>query len=516
MATISGSKFLGGKPGVSMQPSDTTPVSLSGRDAFLAKQNIKLPENASLLERGLIATQRVAEHVPQNVGFMIGEYLGGPLGAGVGSALGETLVQTAQNIGGQREGLDGKKIAVEGVTGALIPPAFKVAGQGLKIAGKTVAETVLKPFIEKVGKPLVEVAKAGYQGIKKVLPGISDDSAKTIKAFPLEVEQLATQKSVPINPVVDKLLQARDKVGESLKTYQTELDKEFAKNAVGGTARPASQAILQQEVGNLTRSAIRVVNESNIGIKDGALVFNRFPNPSKIVNAGEQKAIQEVFDLLGTLEKDLTPRNVNSVLERINALRKYDPQQPASVVITKIKNVIENGIKDIDTYKGVSAIRQKYAGDKEVIDAIDSLVPNEMGDAKRAAIAKLKGLSKEEILSLEKETLALIKEKTGVDLTKEISIWSAASEINPNLIPQDVGGLTRAVQKSANPLIGRVKLEIAKGNLGAGTGEALKQGLKDGSIKIGEVLDLFKETLQPGAKVAAFDLISSLLNGDSE
>ena len=71
-------------------------------------------------------------------------------------------------------------------------------------------------FAGKKLKPLSDIAKAGFRGIKKVLPGISDDTAKIISNKADRVEALATQKTLPVNYIIDDVQKATNKFEKQL------------------------------------------------------------------------------------------------------------------------------------------------------------------------------------------------------------------------------------------------------------------------------------------------------------
>src|SRR3990167_6426808 len=115
------------------------------------------------------------------VGGLGGGILGGPPGAITGSAVGGALGEAgAEKLGGEE--LHPSKI----ITSGLEAGVSEVAGFGLTKIGGAIAKPILskgKAILKFAGKklePLLDVAKAGLRGIKKVLPGISDDTAKTI------------------------------------------------------------------------------------------------------------------------------------------------------------------------------------------------------------------------------------------------------------------------------------------------------------------------------------------------
>ena len=519
---VSSDKFSGGGIVTLAESASSidSKVQQSKRDRWLARQDIELPENASLLERGLIGAQRVAEHVPQNIGFMLGEALAGPLGAGAGTAAGEALVQGAQIIGKQREGFEPKKIAEEGVIGAIIPPAFKAGGTILK-AG---AERIAKPFIEKIGAPLARIAKAGLQGIRRVFPGISQQTKEMISKYPTEVEALATQKSVPINPILAKLEQARDFIFEKANK-----ELNAAKEAFAGTG--------EQFVYD-TNAVVRGVNKAlqeteNASIKNlqfGKEGLTKFGGGALGIGSKEKRILDKVINVV----KDSKVNSLDDLVALKSTMRDEakslfpKPGEQASKAVAVFQNIIAQ----LDEFvpASIKEANKIYSGRRELMEQIQGLIPEmKTGLMSPSAIRKVEKLGNEEVRTIYGDLLENIKKETRVDIGHDIDVLFAAREVNPNLIVEDVSGapimipgvsgipgrVTSGMQKMSNPILGRIKIEMAKGNLGIPIIREVKEGLKAGTITAGDILSLFKQTLEPGAKVAAYDLISSLLSEEN-
>lgn len=455
------------------------------------------PETEDLKQKEAfyVGLTKLAREIPPNVGFLLGEAFGGPPLAGVGSAAGELLSQAAENIGGERKGFDIPKIAETGVTGAIIPPALKATAE--------IGTPIIEGLLNSAGrfiKPLYEIAKTGIQGIKKVLPGISDETSKTISLYPNEVEKLATQKSVPINYLVKDVQEARNAFETKLGTdYQTGWKK------------------LLDQGEKYTFDNSKTINSVNDFLdeeaKNGKLYFTRIPNgkldfSNSPFTEKQGEIVQKIVDKV----ENANPKNIAEVRvlkQQINNIYKEHAAQLGKT--PELDRLVTNVIKAVDEGlpPGLKEISQQYSQGLKFLNNIDELLlPTSIatGQAKASTISKFKTLGKEEIKNLYPDFFKEFKAKTGIDLEKQLDIYNAAKEINPNLIPQDTSGIIKGLQRAANPIIGRVKIEAAKGTL------PFQQTLKSivGALpEMTKAWQIAKQAGKIGTEVSLFDFIRS-------
>src|SRR3990167_2534958 len=129
------------------------------------------------------------------LGGIGGGILAGPAGAVAGAGvLGGAGEFAAQKLGG--EDISSKEIIKTGVESSV----SELAGQGLVGGGVKVLKWAGKEL-----KPLKDIAVTGLQGIRKVLPGISEKTSQTIAKYPNEVEKLAKEAEMTLRPIIQKV-----------------------------------------------------------------------------------------------------------------------------------------------------------------------------------------------------------------------------------------------------------------------------------------------------------------------
>lgn len=481
----SGKDFFGGTPGPVIHPADSPTINLQpSAGSNLGASNSTLPSsNVQGVGRGLL------REIPPTAGMLIGGFLGGPPGAGAGAAAGETVSQYAEKALGERTDIDPEKIVEAGVTGALVPPLLKKLG----VLGKWALKGTLS-FAGKQLEPLINISKAGLTGIKKVLPGISAETSLTIKQYPREVEHLAKMKTLPLNPLLERINKAKDVLREKTqKAFSTGLESIKSSNPFGKTGK----ILISKEMGSETAGLPSTLRRYRIGVsKDGALNFDKLN--SAVINTTERNQLQMAYDTVKN-QSDFSVQGVQDVAARLTALSKYfeGDRKVSSAAIGAITDAYESAIKK--AYPQLSDLRSFYSSRQKLLGVLDQITPdnksmNEL--LSPAGITKLKSMTKEEIGTTYKGFFDALRKETGLDLETELRLYSAAREINPNLIIQDVGGLVRGVQLAANPVIGSVHIEAAKFMQ-----SDLAQSIKSSSPQVWNTL---KVLLESGVKSGAY------------
>lgn len=240
-----------------------------------------------------------------------GAFLGGPVGAVAGAAggaaIGETIQQNIEKSYGQREDINSGQIAGAGIIGGVTQGVGGIALKGAsKVAG------VLKPKI--------------VQTIK-FFSGYSDDVInRALQRTPGAVA--AAKRGEPaLNEIVRETsssLQtlAKQNIEETRKAVNS-----FNKLSEGALGSPGLRRTVLKEgrkfvdnISNTLRSNYRV----GVG-KEGELYFNRPNLPSNIVSGSEQKAVQEAFNLVKSIQKNTSVKQIDAVLERMITLKTKTP-----------------------------------------------------------------------------------------------------------------------------------------------------------------------------------------------
>lgn len=429
---------------------------------------------------------QIIREAPPLIGFVAGEVSGGPPGAAAGSAIGETISQVGEKLFGQREKFDVPKIVEAGAVGALTPPLFKggieVIGNVLKIGGK-VSGKVIGPF--------ADIAKAGWKGIKKILPGISDESSMTIAKFPREVEVLAKAKTLPINYIVDDVIKARNVFEKNLSSnYQKQWEKLLSQGEKFSYKR-------EDVVRSINNFLEKEIDKGNIFFKrlpNGKLDFGGSP-----FTKNQQKVVTEIINEIERA-KPQGIAEIRALKQRINGIyQEYAAQFEKSSQLNRFVTNMVNAVDDALPPK-LREISKAYSEGLGFLGKVDELLlptSGATGLPKATTITRIKSMTKDEIRSLYGDFLNEFKKKTGYDLEKSLDIYNAAREINPNLIPQDTGGITRGIQRAANPLIGMTKIKYQEA-LQSPIGKAFASAFPD-------IFNAMKIVLEKGLQAGTFE-----------
>ena len=344
--------------------------------------------------------------------------------------------------------------------------ALTKAGATLGKVGVATARaplTATKAVVSKLVSPLKKVpelvestapgriAGQGLRGARQVLPSISKETSETIAKYPQEVQALARQQTLPVNPILAKTESALKNlktkaVDELTAVKQSPLTQSLAKN-------------IDFPKKTFFDSTIQKIEEKFAGLKinkDWKIAKGPFGTQERsILN----KTLQTIKSRKIKTLDDVT--NLKS--ELFDNARSLTP--PIGQKASKARAVFNELYSQLDNYlpESLKEANKLYSTRVRVFEVLKrDLLPQIKGGAlSRSAINRIKSLLKEENLTLREDVIEFLKKETGFDLEKELSIFNAAREINPNLIPQDMGGVVRSIQKAANPAIGQFKIERA-------------------------------------------------------
>lgn len=264
-----------------------------------------------------------------------GAVVGGIVGAGAGGALGETAQQKIEEFTGEREKLDVGQIAGTGVISGGLQA---VGGPITKLAGKAIS-------------PVVKIVKPGIIKTMSALSGYSDDIIKkALERTPGAVSAIKGGEKVLADLVkrtASKISQYADDLVIANRKNIENLSKIFS---LGGPGKKASRNLLLNEGKKFVNNITTILRKNhNIGVSsDGVLSFIRPNQPSRIVSGGDQKAIQEGFNLIQSIKNNTSIKHIDAIFERLIVLKTKTPiGSPAG---PQVKAIIGNMIDEIQGF----------------------------------------------------------------------------------------------------------------------------------------------------------------------
>ena len=264
-----------------------------------------------------------------------GAFAGGVAGAAAGGALGEYGQQKIEEFTGEREDIDVGQIAGTGIISGGLQA---IGGPITKIAGKAIS-------------PVVKLVRPGIIKTMSALSGYSDDIVKKalerspgavagIKGGEKVLADLVQKSASKISQYADDLVIANRKIIENLSKYIS----------YGGPGKPASRNAVLKEGRKFVDNITTILRKNhNIGVSnDGILSFMRPNQPSRIVSGGEQKAIQEGFNLVQSIKNNTSIKHIDAILERLIVLKTKTPVGSPSG--PQVKAIINNMMDEIQKF----------------------------------------------------------------------------------------------------------------------------------------------------------------------
>lgn len=283
-------------------------------------------------------------------GAILGSPLGIPgmvAGAGGGGAIGEAVQQNIEKKYGQRENIDGGQIVATGAIDAGLQLAGGAIAKGLGTVSKAVAKTAKPPlvsFLKTLSGYNDELIETALKRSKGTVAGIQGGE-KTL----VDVVKRSTQKLAQL--AKESVFEAKEELSALAKSKLSE-DSLFAKALQSNASKyQNARTEIFNKVGDFTKSVVTKLRTNNIGVtKDGGLVFSRANQPSRIVNGSEQKAVQEAYELVNSLKKNLSLKHVDSIFERLIVLKSKTPT--GTPTGTETKALIGNMMDDLYDFVG--------------------------------------------------------------------------------------------------------------------------------------------------------------------
>lgn len=297
----------------------------------LRERGVFTPEPSKEVNRGLIG-----EIIP-TAGAILGGIGGGALGAfggpagaaagyiagsGLGGAAGEFAQQGIEKATGERQEFDEGQIAASGVISAAVPAALKVASIPVKAGAKAVANVAREPMVK----------------FLKFFSGYADDVIhKTLQRTPGAVEGIKGGEKA-LNDIVRR---TSGKISELASSLLKESQKKIAElsklGSFGGPGQTASRNLVLNEGRKFIQNTVTNLQKNyNIGVRAGKeLLFSRSSQPSRIVVGGDQKTIQEGFNLINNVLKNTSIKNIDATLERMIVLQSKTPGGTPTGATTK-------------------------------------------------------------------------------------------------------------------------------------------------------------------------------------
>jgi len=268
------------------------------------------------------------------------------------------------------------------------------------------------------------VLGAGIIGAGSLIAKSAKAIAPKLLGFTSKVPEAAISEALNKPGVVSKARKAgnvaeiRNQAVQAVKQLKRAIGDTYNESLSKLPAKPVAQKELTK---TLADNFIDIANEFKISGfgRQGEKVLGF--GKSSIVNKSEQKALQSAYDTINSWA-DFTPEGLNSLLQRVSALRKFESggMTKKSAILGKIYYQMKNSVKKVAPE--LIEAKSQYSSVKGVLDKIDNVLatdktkPNQIN----AAISKLANIykgNKQEYVKV----LRSIEELTGQDIMAQLA-----------------------------------------------------------------------------------------------
>ena len=388
-------KVIGQQPEVKIPEEYRTPTTGAQKAGFVAGEIAQFFIPASKITKvsNVILSYKATGLLPKLIP-LVGEKtaqgivnvakLGGKVALRAGEAGGITALQTGEF---------GKESKIAAGIGGAIPVvggALSVAKKALPnilgftsgVPTKAIEKATISPAIAKLGRT-VETVESIQKKSTNVLGSLRNDLSKS---FSTGLEDIS--KTVP-----------RQGVARTTTGTFSGIKNQFKNVVETGTDNVAN---------TLRKFRVAVID------KGKTLDFDKLQ--SSIISSSERKQIQMIWDTIKN-QIDFSPKGVQDVAARINALSKYEKgaQTVTSAVGSQIHNVYDKAIGKV--YPELGALRKAYGETKQVLDSIGDIV----GEGAKSPVQIQSAITRlTNIFKTDRETyIELVRElsnRSGVDI----------------------------------------------------------------------------------------------------
>lgn len=260
--------------------------------------------------------------------------LGGPPGAIAGSALGgaagETLQQTIEKGAGAREEFNLGQIAATGITSGLI----EGGGQGIRTGFKAVQKPLAQILSKASGftSEIIEKALTRTPGTIQTIVGGEKALTEIVKRSATGISQFAR---------------------DSLNTTRATIKNIATRESLGAPNQNASRNLILAETKDFIGIMSKKLNTAyNIGVrKTGELLFERPNKPSRIISGSDKATLTDAFRWLKSIRGNTSLLHIDSVFERLIALKTKTPTGTVTGPETKaiVGNMIDETMNFVKT-----------------------------------------------------------------------------------------------------------------------------------------------------------------------
>ena len=274
----------------------------------------------------------------------------------------------------------------------------------------------------------IPVVGAGLSAIKRMVPSILGfTSGVPTKA----IEKAAiSPTAAKLGRTVETVESIQKKSTDILGSLRNDLSKSFSTGLEDISKTVPRQGVARTVSGTFSRVKNQFKSVIETGIDNVANTLRKFrvavidkgntldfdKLQSSIISSSERKQIQMIWDTIKN-QTDFSPKGVQDVAARINALSKYEKgaQTVTSAVGSQIHNVYDKAIGKV--YPELGALRKAYGETKNVLDSIGNIV----GEGAKSPVQIQSAVNRlTNIFKTDRETyIELVKElsnRSGVDV----------------------------------------------------------------------------------------------------
>lgn len=248
-------------------------------------------------------------------------------------------------------------------------------------------------------------------------------------------ESLKIGKNMTMEQVRDKAVSAVATIDKAMKEkFSQGLDKLQKAEPFRKGAFNNAKGFFKTALSDVKEGIPSIFNKFGVSVQDGGKTLDFEKLNSPIVKSTEQNNLQKAMDTINR-QIDFSPRGIQRVAARLEALTKYGENNETSAIITQMKNSYDKAIEK--GFPELGSLRKQYGQTSQKISEISSIVGKKFDSPKQVQTA-VNRLT--QIFNDDKETylntVKTLSEMTGTDFEGLV-----ASDKFKQILPSYIRGI---------------------------------------------------------------------------
>ena len=305
-----------------------------------------------------------------------GDLISGLTKLGVPAHIGTFLANT---------GKMGLKMLTQGVTGFGI-----TAAQEGKVGGDAETSGLIGASMSPIGAGFSKLSKA-VPALAKFTTGVEEGAVKEAQNSPNTVKQGMKMTAGDIRDKADTALTGLYK--DMRSTFSDGLDALQKSTPFQAASKQFNnvRSFFGTTLNDVKAGIPSIFRDFRVAVEDGGKTLNFDKLNSSIIKPAEQRGLQAALDTIQR-QTDYSPKGIQAVAARLEALTKYGENNETSSIITKMKDAYDAAI--VKHYPQLAELRATYGKTAQQLEDIQSIVGSKFDSPQKiqTAVTKLQSI----------------------------------------------------------------------------------------------------------------------------